>query len=94
MMRSLVRTQGLFHRLLATAVVAGSLFVLMSGLALKQTQAASPSEAKAALQLPVAMEFVGRPFEEAKLFEIASAYERSRRHRRPPTSFGRLPGEP
>lgn len=46
------------------------------------------------VQLPVAMEFVGRPFAEAKLFEIASAYERFGRHRRPPASFGRLPGEP
>jgi hypothetical protein len=45
-------------------------------------------------QLPVGMEFVGRPFAEAKLFEIASAYERFMRHRRPPASFGRLPGEP
>jgi len=44
-------------------------------------------------QLPVSMEFVGRPFAEAKLFEIASAYERFSRHRRPPASFGPLPGE-
>ena len=44
-------------------------------------------------QLPVGMEFVGRPFAEAKLFEIASAYERFMRHRRPPASFGRLPDE-
>lgn len=46
------------------------------------------------VQLPVAMEFVGRPFQESKLFEIASAYERFSRHRRPPASFGRVPGEP
>lgn len=45
-------------------------------------------------QLPVAMEFLGRPFAEATLFEIASAYERLTRHRRPPAGFGRLPGEP
>jgi Asp-tRNA(Asn)/Glu-tRNA(Gln) amidotransferase A subunit family amidase len=44
-------------------------------------------------RLPVSMEFVGRPFAEAKLFEIASAYERFSRHRRPPASFGPLPGE-
>jgi amidase len=44
-------------------------------------------------QLPVGMEFVGRPFTEAKLFEIASAYERFTHHRRPPAGFGPLPGE-
>jgi hypothetical protein len=44
-------------------------------------------------QLPVSMEFVGRPFAEAKLFEIASAFERLTRHRRPPAGFGPLPGE-
>src|SRR5262249_59815486 len=44
-------------------------------------------------QLPVSMEFVGRPFAEAKLFEIASAYEKLTRHRRPPAGFGPLPGE-
>jgi amidase len=44
-------------------------------------------------QLPVGMEFVGRPFAEARLFEIASAYERSTHHRRPPANFGPLPGE-
>lgn len=44
-------------------------------------------------QLPVSMEFVGRPFAEEKLFEIASAYERFTHHRRSPKSFGPLPGE-
>jgi hypothetical protein len=46
------------------------------------------------VQLPVALEFLGRPFDEVKLFEIASAYEKLRRHRRPPAAFGRLRGEP
>ena len=45
-------------------------------------------------QLPVALEFLGRPFEEATLFEIASAYENIKRHRRPPPGFGPLPGQP
>lgn len=45
-------------------------------------------------QLPVSMEFLGPPFAEAKLFEIASAYERFRRHRRPPAGFGPLPVKP
>jgi amidase len=42
-------------------------------------------------ELPVGMEFVARPFADAKLFEVASAYERFTRHRRPPASFGPLP---
>jgi amidase len=46
------------------------------------------------VQLPVGLEFLGRPFEEAKLFEIASAYEKVKRHRRPPAGFGPLPREP
>ena len=41
--------------------------------------------------LPVGLEFLGRPFEETKLFEIASAYERITRHRRPATGFGKVP---
>ena len=40
--------------------------------------------------LPVGLEFLGRPFEETKLFEIASAYERITRHRRPATGFGKI----
>jgi Asp-tRNA(Asn)/Glu-tRNA(Gln) amidotransferase A subunit family amidase len=34
--------------------------------------------------IPVAAEFLGRPFDEATLLEIASAYEAGTRHRRPP----------
>jgi amidase len=45
-------------------------------------------------QTPVAMEFLGRPFAEAVLFEIASAYEAGTKHRRPPKAFGPLAGEP
>jgi Asp-tRNA(Asn)/Glu-tRNA(Gln) amidotransferase A subunit family amidase len=45
-------------------------------------------------RLPVAMEFLGRPFEEATLFEIASAYEAGTKHRRAPKGFGPLKGEP
>jgi Asp-tRNA(Asn)/Glu-tRNA(Gln) amidotransferase A subunit family amidase len=40
--------------------------------------------------LPVGLEFLGRPFEEAKLFEIASGYEKVKRHRRPPPGFGAI----
>jgi amidase len=45
-------------------------------------------------QLPVAMEFLARPFDEALLFEIASAYEAGTKHRRPPSGFGPLKDEP
>ena len=43
------------------------------------------------VQLPVGLEFLGRPFAETKLFEIASAFEKVKRHRRPPAGFGGLP---
>jgi amidase len=46
------------------------------------------------VQLPVGLEFLGRPFEEAKLFEIAAGFEKMKRHRRPPPGFGRLPRQP
>ena len=39
------------------------------------------------------MEFLGRPFDEANLFEIASAYEAGTKHRRPPKGFGPLKAE-
>jgi Asp-tRNA(Asn)/Glu-tRNA(Gln) amidotransferase A subunit family amidase len=45
-------------------------------------------------QVPVAMEFLGRAFDEALLIEIASAYEAGTKHRRPPKGFGPLAGEP
>jgi Asp-tRNA(Asn)/Glu-tRNA(Gln) amidotransferase A subunit family amidase len=45
-------------------------------------------------QIPVAMEFLARPFDEALLFEIASAYEAGTTHRRAPKGFGPLTGEP
>jgi Asp-tRNA(Asn)/Glu-tRNA(Gln) amidotransferase A subunit family amidase len=44
-------------------------------------------------QIPVAMEFLARPFDEALLFEIASAYEAGTKHRRPPNGFGPIAGE-
>ena len=45
-------------------------------------------------QTPVAMEFLARPFDEAVLLEIASAYEAGTKHRRPPKAFGPLKDEP
>ena len=47
-----------------------------------------------AVSLPMALEFLGRPFEETTLFEIASAYEAGTKHRRAPKGFGPLRGEP
>jgi Asp-tRNA(Asn)/Glu-tRNA(Gln) amidotransferase A subunit family amidase len=44
--------------------------------------------------LPVGVDFIARPFDEAMLFRIASAFEAATRHRKPPPEFGPLPGEP
>jgi Asp-tRNA(Asn)/Glu-tRNA(Gln) amidotransferase A subunit family amidase len=42
------------------------------------------------VELPVALEFLARPFEETTLFAIASAFESLTRHRRPPPGFSDL----
>ena len=47
-------------------------------------------EGAKAVELPVALEFLARPFDEATLFEIASAFESITRHRRPAPAFGAL----
>lgn len=44
--------------------------------------------------LPVGVDFIARPFDEAMLFRIASAFEAATRHRQPPADFGPVPGEP
>jgi Asp-tRNA(Asn)/Glu-tRNA(Gln) amidotransferase A subunit family amidase len=44
--------------------------------------------------LPVGVDFIARPFDEAMLFRIASAFEAATRHRKPPLDFGPVPGEP
>jgi len=44
--------------------------------------------------LPVGVDFIARPFDEAMLFRIASSFEAATRHRRPPPDFGPVPGEP
>jgi amidase len=43
--------------------------------------------------LPIAIEFLGRPFSERKLIQLAYAYERASHQRRAPTSTPHLPGE-
>jgi Asp-tRNA(Asn)/Glu-tRNA(Gln) amidotransferase A subunit family amidase len=46
------------------------------------------------VQLPVAIEFLGRAYSEPMLIRIAETYEQATRHRRPPPNFPALPGEP
>jgi amidase len=41
--------------------------------------------------LPVGVDFIARPFDEALLVRIASAFEAATRHRHPPPEFGPLP---
>jgi amidase len=45
-------------------------------------------------KLPVGVDFLARPFDEAMLFRIASGFEAATQHRKPPPEFGPLPGEP
>jgi amidase len=43
--------------------------------------------------LPIAIEFLGRPFSEPRLIQLAHAYERASRLRKPPPTTPALPGE-
>jgi amidase len=45
-----------------------------------------------AARLPVGVDFIARPFEEALLIRVAAAYEAATRHRRPPSEFRAVPG--
>jgi Asp-tRNA(Asn)/Glu-tRNA(Gln) amidotransferase A subunit family amidase len=46
--------------------------------------------APVAAELPVGIDFLGRPFSELVLLRIAAAYEGATHHRRPPRGFGPL----
>jgi len=50
--------------------------------------------APAPAKLPVGIELLARPFDEATMLKIASAYEAATHHRIPPPEFGPLPNEP
>ena len=47
-----------------------------------------------AAKLPVGIDFLGKPFDEAKLIKIAAAYEAATKHRLPPPDFKAVAGEP
>ena len=46
------------------------------------------------VEMPISIELLGKPFDEATLFKIASAYEAFTNHRAPPPDFPPLPNEP
>lgn len=45
------------------------------------------------VSLPVGLTFLGRPYSEATLLSLASAYEHATSHRKPPPGFGELPAK-
>jgi amidase len=59
-----------------------------------ETEPASRLVGPVAAQLPVGIDFLGRPFSEPLLFQVASAYEAATHHRRPPADFGPLKVQP
>lgn len=46
------------------------------------------------VEMPMGLEILGKPFDEATLFKIGSAYEAATNHRTPPPDFPPLPDEP
>jgi amidase len=56
--------------------------------------ALNPPAVRREVSLPFGVQFLGRPWSEPVLLEIASAYEKARGARIPPPDFGPLPGEP
>jgi Asp-tRNA(Asn)/Glu-tRNA(Gln) amidotransferase A subunit family amidase len=56
--------------------------------------ALNPPAVRREVSLPFGVQFLGRPWSEPVLLEIASAYEKARGARIPPPDFDPLPGEP
>jgi Asp-tRNA(Asn)/Glu-tRNA(Gln) amidotransferase A subunit family amidase len=56
--------------------------------------ALNPPAEKREVLLPFSVQFVGRPWSEPTLIEIAAAYEHARGPRVAPPGFGPIPGEP
>lgn len=54
------------------------------------TRLAGVTQAK----LPTGIDFAARPFDEATIFKVASAYAAATKHRIPPPEFGPLPNQP
>ena len=54
----------------------------------------SQPDQNAPLGVPVGIEFLGKPWQEGKLIEIAYGFEQGTHHRIPPASTPALPGEP
>lgn len=56
--------------------------------------ALDPPSVRREVKLPVNLEFLGKPWSEPELLELASAFEKARGPRTPPPGFGPIPGEP
>ena len=56
--------------------------------------ALDPPAVRREVMLPFGINFIGRPWSEPVLLEIAAAYERARGPRFAPPGFGPVPGEP
>jgi Asp-tRNA(Asn)/Glu-tRNA(Gln) amidotransferase A subunit family amidase len=56
--------------------------------------AISPSAVKRDVMLPFSVQFMGNPWSEPTLLEIAAAFEAARGPRMPPPDVGPIPGEP
>jgi amidase len=56
--------------------------------------ALDPPSVRREVKLPVNLEFLGKPWSEPELLELASGFEKARGPRTPPPGFGPIAGEP